>query len=212
MRVPDAEARTASPFTPQPEARPWLTVGLSVAAVVLLLALAAWLAMRPGGARPSRAAPAPSSVAAPPAPAASAADPPRTSAPVAPTVIPGRPALSSVNKCLQRGRTSYSDGPCPAGATAVELDVAPDVNLMEAPALPPPPGPVSQPALPGPRAEATGPVRAPAGLDAATRCPALARDIDQLDAMARMPQPAQVQDWITARKRELRDLQFRLKC
>jgi hypothetical protein len=43
-------------------------------------------------------------------------------------------------------------------------------------------------------------------------CQSLAASIAQYDAMARQPQPGQMQDWITARKREARDRQFKLRC
>jgi hypothetical protein len=53
---------------------------------------------------------------------------------------------------------------------------------------------------------------APPTVDAGPTCRELERRIEELDAWARQPQTAQMQDWITARKREARDRQFRLKC
>ena len=43
-------------------------------------------------------------------------------------------------------------------------------------------------------------------------CDAYSARVSQLDAMARQPQTAQMQDWITAERRRVRDLQFRLRC
>ena len=43
-------------------------------------------------------------------------------------------------------------------------------------------------------------------------CQSLDASIRQYEAMARQPQPGQMQDWIAARKREARDRQFKLRC
>lgn len=43
-------------------------------------------------------------------------------------------------------------------------------------------------------------------------CKALDAQIANYDAMARQPQSGQMQDWITAEKKNARDQQFRIKC
>jgi hypothetical protein len=43
-------------------------------------------------------------------------------------------------------------------------------------------------------------------------CKALDAHIANLDAMARQPQSAQVQDWIAGKRKDARDRQFRLRC
>lgn len=43
-------------------------------------------------------------------------------------------------------------------------------------------------------------------------CKALDAQITQFDAMARQPQSAQMQDWITGEKRKARDRQFNIRC
>ena len=43
-------------------------------------------------------------------------------------------------------------------------------------------------------------------------CAALEAQIANYDSMARQPQSAQTQDWISARKRKARDRQFSIKC
>lgn len=43
-------------------------------------------------------------------------------------------------------------------------------------------------------------------------CEALEQHIVHLDAMARQPQSAQMQDWIKAQKADARSQQFRLRC
>lgn len=46
----------------------------------------------------------------------------------------------------------------------------------------------------------------------AGECQSLANSIQQFESMSRQPQTGQMQDWITARKREARDRQFQLRC
>ncbi|APW35800.1 hypothetical protein RD110_00025 [Rhodoferax koreense] len=203
----DEERRAPSPFSPAPEKRRWPAFLL---ALLLLLALVAWVWHEPAGlgvtvrglahsvATPDTA-PVPDADAPPASPT-----PPATATRLAPA--PGQ----TVSKCVLKGRTTYSDGPCPDGAKAEQLAVRPDVNLMQASvlaqatpirsALPPPaPAPV---VIPAP----------PPDADKAATCSGLARYIEDLDAWARQPQSGEMQDWITARKREARDRQFRLKC
>ncbi|MCE3272125.1 MAG: hypothetical protein K0S57_2522 [Ramlibacter sp.] len=43
-------------------------------------------------------------------------------------------------------------------------------------------------------------------------CQALDARVVQLDALARQPQSAQMQDWIAGQRKEARDRQFRLRC
>ena len=45
-----------------------------------------------------------------------------------------------------------------------------------------------------------------------TECQTLDTQIRQWDAMARQPQTAQMQDWITLQRRKARDRQLRLRC
>lgn len=43
-------------------------------------------------------------------------------------------------------------------------------------------------------------------------CAAISKEIAALDSMARQPQSAGTQDWISQRRKSLRDIQFRSKC
>jgi len=45
-----------------------------------------------------------------------------------------------------------------------------------------------------------------------SECKALDTQVEQLDAMAREPQPAQMQDWIRGQRQKARDRQFALRC
>lgn len=60
------------------------------------------------------------------------------------------------------------------------------------------------------RQQATPPELAQPNLKA--QCDALDAEIRHWDAMARAPQSAQMQDWITGRRKIARDTQFRLRC
>lgn len=57
----------------------------------------------------------------------------------------------------------------------------------------------------------TAPAWAPPSNPKAT-CDALEAEIQHLDSMARAPQSARTQDWITGERKRARDAQFRLRC
>ncbi len=134
--------------------------------------------------------------------------------PVAP--VTSHPAtVQTFSKCVDtRGRTAYSDGPCSAGQRASRVEVRNDVNVADA-------EPVSvaprHSAYAGAQAGgATSPTWNPQpyayAYDPRATCAALDQTIAGYDAQARQPQSAQMQDWISARRKEAREQQFRLKC
>jgi hypothetical protein len=43
-------------------------------------------------------------------------------------------------------------------------------------------------------------------------CRSLDEEVNRLDALARQPQSAQMQDWIRSKRQNARDAQFRLHC
>ena len=200
----DDEARARSPFTPAPKRNFWPLVLLMM---TLVIALAIWFwQQRPGSANKARDVPRSAFEPSPMSKALPAAPPDRPAAP-----LPNPPAAAqTISKCVLKGKTTYSDGPCPEGANAQRLAVHPDENLMQAT--------VSASAQPPTNAVATQAptpaiVQAPQpAVDALVTCRQLERRIEELDALARQPQLAQTQDRITAEKREARDRQFRLKC
>ncbi len=206
----DEGRRTPSAFSPTPEKSRWPAWLL---VLLILLGTAAWYWHEHPGLAVTVRTPARSTAAVPgAATAASAPAVSRTSPPPVETFdqTPYAAPAQTVSKCMLKGRITYSDGPCPDGAKAEQLAVRPDVNLMQAPVL----------AQAGPGRSAV-PAAAPAPVvvqapqphpSQAITCPGLARYIEELDAWARQPQSGQMQDWITARKREVRDQQFRLKC
>ncbi|MFE8646936.1 hypothetical protein ACFX58_17810 [Sphingomonas sp. NCPPB 2930] len=125
-----------------------------------------------------------------------------------------RPAtVQTVSKCVDtRGRTAYSDGHCGAGERASRVEVRSDLNVADAEPVPPPASPSVYAG-----AQATGttlPARSPQPYapDPRAVCAALDRTIAGYDAQARQPQSAQMQDWISVRRKEARDQQFRLRC
>ena len=201
----DDKIRAASPFSPAPEQSQWRMV--ATLAIVLAVLLGGWYWQQRGAPKdaPRREVPprttsgAAAAASAPLGPASTLAAP----SPIAPAH--GR----TVSKCVLKGKTTYSDGPCPDGAQAVQLAVRADVNLMQAPAIAPTVPVYASTAQP---ANAPVIVQAPPTVDTGLDCGELERRIKELDAWARQPQTAQMQDLITARKREARDRQFRLKC
>ena len=113
-----------------------------------------------------------------------------------------------VTRCVQAGRTTFTDGPCPPGAQQSEVRVRRNQNLADG-FRPPPAAAAPARAVPPPQASAAP--AAPA-LDPRAECATLARQIEQWDALARRPQSGQSQDWITARRNEARTRQFSLRC
>lgn len=171
----------------------WLT-GLVLLGVLALqlLRLTAATAPEPAPA----AAPAPT---APPAPAARPAPVP---------AAPAAPGDTVVTRCVQAGRTTFTDGDCAPGAQASELRVQRDLNLADGAAHLPRARPQRAPQA----AAAPGGNAARAGIDRRSECAALARHIDRLDAQARQPQSGQMQDWISERRHQARSRQFQLRC
>ncbi|WP_295849666.1 DUF4124 domain-containing protein [uncultured Xylophilus sp.] len=131
---------------------------------------------------------------------------------VAPTAIRPPPAVT-VSKCVDaRGRTAYSDGPCATGERASRVEARRDINVADAE-----PVPLAQQRSTYANAQPAGalfPMGAaqPYAYDPRVTCAALDQAIAAYDAQARQPQSAPMQDWISARRKEARDQQFRLKC
>lgn len=171
----------------------WLT-GLVLLGVLALqlLRLTAATAPEPAPA----AAPAPTAL---PAPAARPAPVP---------AAPAAPGDTVVTRCVQAGRTTFTDGDCAPGAQASELRVQRDLNLADGAAHLPRARPQRAPQA----AAAPGGNAARAGIDRRSECAALAPHIDRLDAQARQPQSGQMQDWISERRHQARSRQFQLRC
>lgn len=118
------------------------------------------------------------------------------------------PRASSVTKCVGRGGTVYSDGPCPVGATATTVDTPSDLNVSA--------GLAKGRAEPE-RQVPSASVPAPRDVDFAKNaakgeCDALTTESHKWDAVARQPAPGHAQDEIRARQREIRARKFELRC
>lgn len=184
----------------------WWLVGLLVSGV-----LALQLLRLSGVATP----PSEPAVAPPPSPPAASiarpSPPPAAPAQPAPRATPIGPGETIVTRCVEGGRTSFTDGDCAPGAQASELRVQRNLNLADGAAHLPRARPQRPP--PGQQMASSGSGAAPhGGLDRRSECQALAQRIDQLDAQARQPQSGQMQDWIAARRHEVRNRQFQLRC
>jgi hypothetical protein len=137
--------------------------------------------------------------------------PPRTSAPpqsAAPA--PQAPGTHVVSKCVVNGKTLYSDNACPQGTAGTQVVTKADHNLMAGltPAQMAAANRV-QPAAPSLAVIAQSGEVTP---DKASECAFIDTEIKHLDALARQPLSGQMQDWITAERKELRDRQFRIPC
>jgi hypothetical protein len=238
--------RREAPFSPAPQsATPaWLILLLVVSVgYATYRGYERWLGAAPRS-NPSVASTSSSDAGHPPA----AVSP---SAPLDPSAVP-RPAWS---RCELDGKTMYTDGPCPAGASrVVEEASAPQMEgsnqtltlyhckgydgrtfwanshcnqhralvdrMVNVPARAPFDQQVAM--AEGQRRAVQQAVqqRVPAASPAPNAvvdssravCDQLDARVRSLDAMARQPQPAAMQDWIRGERQTARDRQFRLRC
>ena len=187
--------------------RHWLLwLALAVLLVFIAWRGAEWLLARQPE-RAARPAAAPPVVRLPTVP--SPADAPDVRARPAPQA-----ESYGVTKCLSAtGQAAYSDGPCPAGSRATTVWVQPDLNLAdgmsaaEREASMQNNSAVAAEVQQHERRVAQNP-----GGDVLGECAALGERIRWVDAMARQPQGAQMQDWLANEKKMARDRQFRLRC
>ncbi len=113
----------------------------------------------------------------------------------------------TVTKCVVNGKTSYSDGECARGAVASQVTTRTDHNLMD------PVHPTVTSRHETTTVHETVVTReTTSGNNNKSECGFLDQQIKNLDSMARQPQTEQIQDWITAERKRLRDRQFRIPC
>jgi len=206
------DKRRSRPFRPPPERFSLGALGIVlffVAGLFFLYQIADWqLSQRPASATHQPAA-EPSIARSPPA--GQTLRPPRPANPSAPRIADIPAGASTVIKCIVNGTTSYSDSPCPPGAISSHVTTRSDHNLMDA--FRPPTAPFTEQEAPAaPTTAATPTYSVPAAAANPTECQALTVQIERWDAMARQPQSAQTQDWISAQRKQARDRQFRLHC
>jgi hypothetical protein len=137
---------------------------------------------------------------------------PRTTYPSA-LQTPAAPGPTQVSKCVSGGHTSYSQGPCPTGATAstLQLQAAPAAPTSQAVAVQAPPQPVIVTQAPQVVIIQNQPTVDP-NVARLQECKALEAEIVMLDNWARQLLPAQEQDRIRERRRKARDRQFEIHC
>ena len=136
--------------------------------------------------------------------------------PAAPRLSPSpapQPRIERITKCLSNaGAASYSDGPCPAGTRGATVELRPDSNLADGMSPEARAASVQQ-NREAAQAMAAHERRVAQQVDGAVAsCASLEAEIAWLDAAARQPQSAGVQDDLRARRKQLRDLRFRSRC
>ncbi len=137
--------------------------------------------------------------------------PPQTSAPPqSATPAAQAPGTHIVSKCVVNGKTLYSDGACPQGTASTQIVTKSDHNLMAG--LTPAQMAAADRVQPVAPSMSTLAQPGNAVPDKASECVFINSEIKRLDAMARQPQSGQMQDWITAERKKLRDRQFRIRC
>ena len=144
------------------------------------------------------------------APAAvNTASSPTTAAKTPPPALtqPGGEAV--ITKCVENGRTTYSDQACAAAATATQLRTHTNQNLLNnwKSAKTTPSEPVGSQV-----ADVTVTAQTAATHNTLEECKSIEARIKALDDWARQPQNAQMQDWLRDERKKSRDRQFRSRC
>lgn len=196
------------PFSPPPERISTLDKALIFVVILVLLYLAGdWVLNQRTPSKRGHQAPAePEQVERP----ASASKPLSRQAMPDPT-YPRMPETNdntrTVTKCVVNGKTSYGDGDCVRGATTSQVTTRADHNVMQ------PVRPSAAPPREVTYVQETVVTQSTDALDTKkSECTWIDERIKYLDAMARQPQSGQMQDWITAERKRLRDRQFRIPC
>lgn len=128
----------------------------------------------------------------------------------APPMTRPDPARQTIMKCIENGRVTYGDGACNGELVEVPIDtrnnvVEPDRHTLEYMARPRQPEPPRAPA-------ATISRGAPQMRSGHTECQAIDAQIAAIDAQARQPQTAQMQDYLKDQRARLRNRQNDLRC
>ena len=207
------------PFLPAKETSLFVIVACWIGIAFLLFQAYAWWdqkQLREKPARQGSSMPARGEMPAPAAPPRAADAPPVAAAaprPLPPPEVHCATSGGTLYHCRNADRSTFwANTPCSAhGATIDRMTSVPadlpfgeQVRIAEERrrALTPPPMHVSE-------APAAAPEPA---IDHGRRCAALEDRVRELDAMAREPHSAPMQDWIRSQRKLARDTQFRLRC
>ncbi len=128
----------------------------------------------------------------------------------APPMTRADPARQTIMKCIENGRVTYGDGACNGELVEVPVDtrnnvVEPDRQTLEYMARPRQPD--SPPAPAATISRGAAPTRS-----GQTECQAIDAQIAAIDAQARQPQTAQMQDLLKDQRAKLRGRQNDLRC
>ncbi len=191
---------------PTPERRWVLWVALALLLVSAAWRGAEWLLVQQRGVQPAIPATAARSPSVPP--------PADTGVLPSSPAKPSRPSESyGVTKCISAaGKAEYSDGPCPAGSRATTVWVQPHVNLADGMSAADRQASTRSNSVVAAQVQQHEQRVAQNTGDMLGECAALDAHIKWVDAMARQPQGAPMQDWLSNERKVARDRQFRLRC
>lgn len=202
------ERNRQRPFSPPPERFGALSKIFIFVSILFLLYLAAdWRLNQRGPDKNDNPSPAEVATAKAPATASTPSFQPPSPEPIHSSAPQETGNTRTVTKCVVNGKTSYGDSECARGAVVSQVATRADHNLM---------API-RPAAPA-RQEITTVhetvvTQSTTSADSnQSECVLLNQQIKNLDALARQPQSGQMQDWITAERKRLRDRQFRIPC
>jgi hypothetical protein len=121
-----------------------------------------------------------------------------------------RDSTRTITKCVVKGKITYNDYGCAAGAVETPVVTKRRQNLT-APVRPVPESPAIKAKEPRPSASAAlQAASVPASREA--ECKSIEAQVASLDSMARQPQSGQSQDGIRTERKRLRDLQVQIPC
>lgn len=116
----------------------------------------------------------------------------------------------TIRKCVQDGKVTFTDNPCPDGATHASVTVntanvgtvAPKVTQAPVQQIPQPIAPIQ---VPTSQASSSPSIKQ-------MECPILDMEIKQIDSLSRQPLSGQAQDNLNMRRNQVRSRQFDLRC
>jgi hypothetical protein len=170
---------------------------------IAMLGFVAWEVLIP---QPNEEATAPTRISAPPRDQAERREPDAEALPPPPHAerAPG----ARLFKCVSRGRTGYSDSPCPESAKTLVVDATPAARGVDPVRAEP------RPSLPEPARRPAGVIaaRQPPSADVLAQCRLIDEEVRLIDARSRQYHTSEEGSRLVERRREAMDRRYALGC
>lgn len=126
------------------------------------------------------------------------------------TASPSSASSSAIFKCVVSGRVMYSNDACPDGVKQQAVALHDSAGIVS-----PPKENLADLTVQRKAAERAYVLQAQVtslGRSGSAECEELDRRVTHLDAMARQPHSAAMQDWLGSERKAVRDRQFAIRC